>query len=227
MAFSSQWNWPTYLTRTARPTKTTLVFVVSKGWAERSGNSTWAKLSNNFAMPCKPRMSSWVVATSRNSNSYPWVPGRAITPMHSQEVFGCGRESRMRELELLPETDVKTKTVKNSAPHRKGDPCVMVIFGGAGDLTKRKLIPALCNLAEQGFLPQQFAIIAVTYTDLTTDTFRQQVSDDIKTFALRPVDPAICKRLVEHTYYVRGDFADPGTYDRLKATLDEVATKEN
>jgi len=133
----------------------------------------------------------------------------------------------MSEAELLSEADVRTTTVKHPIAKRKGDPCTMVIFGGAGDLTKRKLIPALCNLAEQGFLPQQFAIIAVTYTDLTTDTFRQQVSDDIKTFALRPVDPAICKRLVEHTYYVRGDFADPGTYERLKATLGEVASKEN
>ena len=133
----------------------------------------------------------------------------------------------MSEAELLSEADVRTTTVKHPMAKRKGDPCTMVIFGGAGDLTKRKLIPALCNLAEQGFLPQQFAIIAVTYTDLTTETFRQQLSDDIKTFALRPVDPAICKRLVEHTYYVRGDFADPGTYERLKATLGEVATKEN
>jgi len=133
----------------------------------------------------------------------------------------------MSEAELLSEADVRTTTVKHPMAKRKGDPCTMVIFGGAGDLTKRKLIPALCNLAEQGFLPQQFAIIAVTYTDLTTETFRQQLSDDIKTFALRPVDPDICKRLVEHTYYVRGDFADQGTYDRLKAMLDEVATKEN
>ena len=120
----------------------------------------------------------------------------------------------MSEAELLSEADVRTTTVKHPMAKRKGDPCTMVIFGGAGDLTKRKLIPALCNLAEQGFLPQQFAIIAVTYTDLTTETFRQQLSDDIKTFALRPVDPDICKRLVEHTYYVRGDFADQGTYDR-------------
>jgi glucose-6-phosphate 1-dehydrogenase len=133
----------------------------------------------------------------------------------------------MSKTQLLPETDVRSKAVKQPVVKRKGDPCILVIFGGAGDLTKRKLIPALCNLAEQGFLPQQFGIIAVSYTDLTTETFRQQVTEDIKTFALRPVDPAICQRLVEHTHYVRGDFADPGTYDRLKATLVEVAKEQN
>ena len=133
----------------------------------------------------------------------------------------------MSETQLLPEADVRSRTVKHPIVKRKGDPCIMVIFGGAGDLTKRKLIPALCNLAEQGFLPQQFAIIAVTYTDLTTETFRQQVTEDIKTFALRPVDTAISQRLVEHTHYVRGDFADPGTYERLKAALVEVANEQN
>ena len=133
----------------------------------------------------------------------------------------------MSEAELLHGVDVRSGSVKHPIAKRKGDPCIMVIFGGAGDLTKRKLIPALCNLAEQGFLPQQFAIIAVTYTDLTTETFRQQVTEDIKTFALRPVDPAICQRLVEHTHYVRGDFADPGTYERLKAALVEVADEQN
>jgi glucose-6-phosphate 1-dehydrogenase len=133
----------------------------------------------------------------------------------------------MREPELLLDADVRSKAVKNALSKRKGDPCIMVIFGGAGDLTKRKLIPALCNLAEQGFLPQQFAILAVTYADLTTETFRQQVTEDVKTFALSPVDPAISKRLVEHTHYVRGDFADPGTYEQLKTTLAEVANQEN
>ena len=133
----------------------------------------------------------------------------------------------MGELELLPETDVRTRTVKNSGSQRKGDPCIMVIFGGAGDLTKRKLIPALCNLAEQGFLPQQFAIVAVASTDLTTDTFRERMTQDIKTFALGPVDPITCERLVEHTYFVRGDFADPASYEQLKPQLGEVAKQDN
>jgi len=133
----------------------------------------------------------------------------------------------MGEAQLLPEADVKSRIVKSPIWKRKGDPCIMVIFGGAGDLSKRKLIPALCNLAEQGFLPQPFAIMAVTYSDLTTETFRQQMTEDIKTFALRPVDAAIRQRLVEHTHYVRGDFADPDTYEQLKARLGEVANQEN
>src|SRR5215472_17047391 len=102
--------------------------------------------------------------------------------------------------ELISETDSRTQAAKHSTARRKGDSCILVIFGGAGDLTKRKLIPALCNLAEQGFLPPQFALIAATYTDFTTETFRQQLTEEIKSFALRPIDPAIWTRLIEHTH---------------------------
>jgi len=102
----------------------------------------------------------------------------------------------------------------------------MVIFGGAGDLTKRKLMPALCNLAEQGFVPQQFAVVIVSSSAFTTETFRQQLTEDIKTFASRAIDPAIRERVVAGTYYVSGDFADPDAYQRLKTTLGEVAAKD-
>jgi glucose-6-phosphate 1-dehydrogenase len=133
----------------------------------------------------------------------------------------------MREEELPQETDLGNVTGKNAPTQRRMDPCIMVIFGGAGDLTKRKLVPALCNLAEQGFLPQQFAIVAVSTTDLTTETFRERFTEDIKTFALRPVEPTIWKRLAGHTYFVRGDFADPSTYEQLKTKLAEVAKQDN
>ncbi len=57
-------------------------------------------------------------------------------------------------------------------PARKADPCVMVIFGASGDLTKRKLVPALLNLAAAKLLPEQFAIIGFANIDQTTEGFR-------------------------------------------------------
>ena len=129
----------------------------------------------------------------------------------------------MRELELLSGTEKRNATVTSPRP---GDPCIMVIFGGAGDLTKRKLIPALCNLAEQKFLPQEFAVVVVSSADFTHEAFRQRLSEDIKTFASRPVDPSISERITKHTYYVGGDFADPAVYQRLKTTMAEIATNE-
>src|SRR5215469_16936393 len=97
---------------------------------------------------------------------------------------------------------------KNKQAGRPSDPCVMVIFGAAGDLTKRKLIPALCNLASANLLSQQFAIVGFGYRESSDEDFRQRLSDDIKTFATSPVDPKVWAWFQERIYYAQGDFTD-------------------
>src|SRR5882724_834565 len=57
---------------------------------------------------------------------------------------------------------------------RPGDPCVMVIFGASGDLTRRKLIPALYNLGKHHLLSREFAVVGVARDAMTTDEFRDQ-----------------------------------------------------
>ena len=64
--------------------------------------------------------------------------------------------------------------------HDQAPPCVMVIFGGAGDLTKRKLLPALHNLATSNLLRDEFAIVAVARQELTTEEFRQKIARDLR-----------------------------------------------
>ena len=68
-------------------------------------------------------------------------------------------------------------------PSPSATPCVMVIFGASGDLTKRKLIPALCNLASDGLLSKQFAIIGFAANDYTTETFRKMLTDEIPKYS--------------------------------------------
>ena len=102
------------------------------------------------------------------------------------------------------------------------DPCVMVIFGASGDLTKRKLIPALVNLAHSKLLPEQFAIIGFAYNDFTTESFRQQLSQDIKEFGSCPVEPELWDWFLKRIYYVRGDFKDPNAYQQLKQKIAEA-----
>src|SRR5215510_7457474 len=116
-------------------------------------------------------------------------------------------------------------TENNQKAGRPSDPSVMVIFGAAGDLTKRKLIPALCNLAGDKLLSQQFAIVGFGYNDFTTESFRQKLSDDIKNFATSKVDPKIWSWFQERIYYVRGDFADANAYQALKKQLAEIGSK--
>jgi glucose-6-phosphate 1-dehydrogenase len=98
----------------------------------------------------------------------------------------------------------------------------MVIFGASGDLTKRKLIPALCNLAKDQLLSQQFAVIGFSNDSMTTESFRAQLSKDIKEFATEPVDTKLWDWFVERIYYVQGDFQDSAAYARLKAQVEAV-----
>ena len=102
---------------------------------------------------------------------------------------------------------------------QRASPCVMVIFGASGDLTKRKLIPALCNLAQGKLLSSQFAIIGFSYDSITTEAFRTQLSKDIKEFASEPVDAKLWDWLLQRIYYVQGDFQDAAAYERLKQQI--------
>src|SRR5207245_7118874 len=106
-------------------------------------------------------------------------------------------------------------------------PCVMVIFGATGDLTKRKLIPALCNLAQDDVLPKQFAIIGFAGNDFDTASFRKMLSEEIPKFASAPLDPKLWAWMVERIYYVKGDFLDAEAYKRLEQQINEADKKHN
>jgi glucose-6-phosphate 1-dehydrogenase len=98
-------------------------------------------------------------------------------------------------------------------------PCTMVIFGASGDLTKRKLIPALCNLAKDGLLSPQFAVIGFSFDALTTEAFREELSKDLREFAPEPVDANLWAWFLERIYYVQGDFQDAAAYEKLRAQI--------
>ena len=101
-------------------------------------------------------------------------------------------------------------------------PCVMVIFGATGDLTKRKLIPALCNLAADDLLPKQFAIVGFATNDYTTEGFRKMLGEEIPKYASAPVDLKCWDWMAERIYYVRGDFQDAEAYKRLKEQVEQA-----
>src|ERR1700757_5144501 len=93
-------------------------------------------------------------------------------------------------------------------------PCVFVLFGAPGDLTKRKLIPALFNLVRAKLLPDTFAVMGVSVDDLDAEAFRKQVSEFLPTH-----DGAAFDWLRNRLFYERGDFADPNTFARLRDRL--------
>jgi glucose-6-phosphate 1-dehydrogenase len=105
---------------------------------------------------------------------------------------------------------------------RPADPCVMVIFGASGDLTKRKLLPALMNLATGGLLPERFAVIAIARSDVPEEAFRRKVMEEVREFATGPLDPKIEDWIARRLFYLRGEFADSELYTRLGEAIQRV-----
>src|SRR5215469_2977667 len=104
-------------------------------------------------------------------------------------------------------------------------PCAMVIFGGTGDLTSRKLFPALYNLAKSKLLSDQFAIIGVGRNDYTTEQYRQVMGEKLQSFATSGVDPELRDWMLKRVFYLGGDFKDPQLYAQLKQMLAEIEQK--
>ncbi|MBW4567219.1 MAG: hypothetical protein KME31_04145 [Tolypothrix carrinoi HA7290-LM1] len=86
------------------------------------------------------------------------------------------------------------------------EPFVIVIFGAAGDLTKRLLIPALYNLKRSNLLPQEFAIVGIAHTPMSQDDFRSQLNRDIHEFATVAVDDRLWQQIEQRSYYLQGKF---------------------
>jgi len=103
-----------------------------------------------------------------------------------------------------------------------GDPCVMTIFGASGDLTKRKLIPALYNLARENFLSKEFAIVGFARRAMTSETFREKITQDIKEFVTGQFDPDLWHWFVRRLYYVVGDLQDSSAYQKLRDLLAQI-----
>jgi glucose-6-phosphate 1-dehydrogenase len=109
-----------------------------------------------------------------------------------------------------------------SAPGQVAPPCAMVLFGASGDLTKRKLIPALCNLARQQLLSDDFAVVGVARTEMTTDAFRARMSEDIRTYGVGPLDAKLWERIESRLHYVAGDVTKPESFRELARMLGEI-----
>ena len=103
-----------------------------------------------------------------------------------------------------------------------GDPCTIVIFGASGDLTKRKLLPALYNLKALKLLPANFAVIGVAVSEGNDELFRQKITASIKEFATRPVDEKEWADFAGRSYYISGDFNAGETFTHLSAKIAEA-----
>ncbi len=115
--------------------------------------------------------------------------------------------------------------IEGTATVRRGEPAgksVFVIFGATGDLTKRKLIPALYNLREQKLLRDEFAIVAVARKPTTDAALREQMRSDFREFATHAVDENLWNWIEERSYAHQANFDEPDGYVELAQRLAEI-----
>jgi glucose-6-phosphate 1-dehydrogenase len=101
-------------------------------------------------------------------------------------------------------------------------PCVMVIFGATGDLTHRKLIPALYNLALEQPLPAQFTVVGVARRPFTHEQFRQQMLEATSSFSRRTVNPVVWEAFASGLFYSQVQFNNLADYQQLGALLEQL-----
>ncbi|MEJ2407469.1 MAG: glucose-6-phosphate dehydrogenase [Candidatus Thiodiazotropha sp.] len=103
------------------------------------------------------------------------------------------------------------------------EPCVLVIFGAAGDLTRRKLVPALYNLAREQALDERFAVIGYSRAEQSDDAFRDVLHQSVaKHSRSQPLDEAVWQAFSRRIAYVEGNFEDPEGYAALRNTLERL-----
>jgi glucose-6-phosphate 1-dehydrogenase len=100
-------------------------------------------------------------------------------------------------------------------------PTTLTIFGATGDLAKRKLLPALYNLAHEGAMPERFHLIGISRSEMSHEEFGAVASEAIRTFSRREPDENVLSGLLEHVRYIPGTFDKGPVFERLGTQLEQ------
>ena len=111
-------------------------------------------------------------------------------------------------------------------PHGGGC-ATIVILGAAGDLTRRKLLPALYNLWLDRLLPKKFCVVGFARRDMDDGSFREMAAESLRQYGRRGVDSATLHEFLNHVCYARGSFDEPGAFEGLAARLAEVEAERS
>jgi len=124
-------------------------------------------------------------------------------------------------------TQIRVSPGPPVARSRPPDHCTIVIFGVTGDLTHRKLVPALYNLAKEGDLPEKFAVIGTSTSVTSADEFRAQLQESVSKFSrTRPLDESVWKAFAARIDTCVADVNKPDDYTKLCGVIEEVERRE-
>ncbi len=144
----------------------------------------------------------------------------------------CGKN---RTLTLIKAFFMAQATMTNQLTHplsgssgsqKVAEPCIMVIFGATGDLTARKLLPALYNLNKEGLLPSRFACVGFARREKTNEEFRQEMEKGVQEFSrTKPVDKEVWNAFSDKLYYHQSEFDHDEGYEQLAELLKNLDSK--
>ena len=108
------------------------------------------------------------------------------------------------------------------------DPCAIILFGASGDLAKRKVLPAMYDLAQNNSLGERYAIIGFARTPMTDESFRATIGESAKTISeVGPIDPARWNDFASNLYYLHGDYTNNISYADLARRLAELDAEKH
>lgn len=116
--------------------------------------------------------------------------------------------------------------LEESEQSRIVEPCTLVIFGATGDLTSRKLVPALYNLLRDGQLPSLFTCVGFARRPKSNEQFRDEMKEAVSKYSrTKPVEESLWNHFKDHLFYHMSEFHDDAGYERLKTLLNELDIK--
>ena len=122
-----------------------------------------------------------------------------------------------------------TKTIEEEQPANSKpspivtvEPCSLIIFGGSGDLTRRKLLPAVYNLVIDGLLPEKYSVVGIGRKPWSDDEFRQVARDGIEKFSRQSLQQDKWEAFAQRLHYVSGAIDDPNMYQSLRTRMEET-----
>jgi glucose-6-phosphate 1-dehydrogenase len=127
----------------------------------------------------------------------------------------------MSPVEITPEFN-PLRLPSDRRLNRIAGPSSLIIFGVTGDLSRKKLMPAVYDLANRGLLPPGFALVGFARRDWEDQDFAQVVHDAVKQYARTPFDEDVWAQLSQGIRFVQGEFDDDAAFENLKSTLDEL-----
>lgn len=151
------------------------------------------------------------------------IPARLIRPATGSATWLVDRPAASALREESPPSGVAVQEVPGHPFLREPvvEPCAFVIFGAAGDLTRRKLVPALYNLVLEGCLPDAMAVIGVSREAISAQQWRAQLRESTQRFSRRrPLDQGAWERLAPRLDYLAGSLEDPRTFVQLRERLE-------